>query len=164
VIGLALAFFGGWLANRWGSWLWLAVAGGAAFGLGAAAVIRSWELYVRTPEGSARWLQIESFRRFLHESEAQHVDYAAERGLLRQYTAWAVALDETEAWTEAVEAAVASNPSLGANLGNQIAFVAAASSFSQATSVASTTPSSSGSGGGGGGGFSGGGGGGGGSW
>jgi len=110
---------------------------GAAFGLGAAAVVRSWELYVRTPEGSARWLQVESFRRFLHESEAQHVEYAAERGLLRQYTAWAVALDETEAWTDAVVAAAASNPSLKANMGNQLAFAVAASSFSQATRVAS---------------------------
>ena len=163
LIGLLVAFLGGWHANRWGNWLALAGVGGAIFGCGAALLVRSWELHVRTPRGSARWLQIESFRRFLHDSEAQHVEYAAERGLLRQYTAWAVALNETDAWTDAVEAAAAANPQLRSNLGHDIAFATAASSFSRATGVASTSPSSS-SGGGGGGGFSGGGGGGGGSW
>ena len=150
--GLILTFVGGWQANRWGSNLWMAAAGGAAIGFGAAVLIRSWELHVRTPQGSARWLQIESFRRFLHESEAHHVEYAADKGLLRQYTAWAVALDETDAWTDAVAAAVTANPGLETRMGSHIAFAATASSFSRATSVASTTPSSSGSGGGGGGG------------
>jgi uncharacterized membrane protein YgcG len=163
LLGLVVAFIGGWNANRWGDYLALAAVGGAVYGFGMALVVRSWELHVRTPEGSARWLQIESFRRFLHDSEAHHVEQAAERGLLRQYTAWAVALNETDAWTDAVEAAAAADPQLRSSLGHDIAFATSASSFSRATGVASTSPSSSG-GGGGGGGFSGGGGGGGGSW
>ena len=61
---------------------------GAALG----AIISSYELLVRTETGSALWLRVESFRRFLENSEARHVEEAAEKGVLRHYTAWAVAL------------------------------------------------------------------------
>jgi hypothetical protein len=56
-------------------------------------------LLVRTETGAALWLRVESFRRFLENSEARHVEEAAEKGVLRHYTAWAVALGETRAWT-----------------------------------------------------------------
>ena len=110
------------------------------------------------------WLRIESFRRFLENSEARHVDEAAEKGVLRQYTAWAVALGESAAWSSAVDAAARANPQLGSTLTRDLAFVHLGSSIVSASNTASTAPSSSGSGGFSGGAGGGGGGGGGGSW
>lgn len=84
------------------------VAVGAAAALGGAGwacFVRGWELRSRTPAGSAVWLRTESFRRFLAESEAHHAAEAAERGVLREYTAWAVAIGEIERWTAAVQGA-----------------------------------------------------------
>lgn len=78
-----------------------ALVGGAA----VMMILRSWELHVRTPAGSAMWLRVASFRRFLHNSEAHHVEEAARRGVLREYTAWAVALDEVDHWSAAVQTA-----------------------------------------------------------
>ncbi|MFQ5558901.1 MAG: hypothetical protein ACE5GB_15520, partial [Acidimicrobiales bacterium] len=163
-IGAVVVFVGALLANRAGTTLSATVLGGLLFGAGASALVRSWELHVRTPQGSARWLQVESFRRFLHESETRHVEYAAEMGVLRQYTAWAVALDETDSWTAAITATAAARPQLATVHSRDLAFAAAAPGLARAARVAATPPASSG--GGGAGGFSGGGGGGGGggSW
>ena len=162
IVGVAITVLGGVFAARAGAtWLWVAVAGGVVAGAGAAALIRSWELPVRTPEGSARWLQIESFRRFIENSEARHATAAAEMGLLRQYTAWAVALGELDHWRKSVEAAAAADGTI--MTGTDFAFVSMAPRISSATAQTFTAPSSSGSGGGGGVG-GGGGGGGGGSW
>ena len=83
-----------------------------AAGVGIGLSLSAYELLVRTELGSALWIRIESFRRFLANSEARHVEAAAERGVLRQYTAWAVALGETKAWSEAVDTAAANTPSL----------------------------------------------------
>jgi len=162
-VGLALVAIGAVMANRSGEGFYpLIVVGGLAAGLASAAVLRSWELRVRTARGSGAWIQIESFRRFLHDSEAQHVERAAEMGLLRQYTAWAVALGEVDRWEDAVRAAAA-QPDSGIRAYHHTNFVVAAPLIARAVSTASTAPSSSGSGGGGGAG-GGGGGGGGGSW
>ncbi|MEO0492635.1 MAG: DUF2207 domain-containing protein [Actinomycetota bacterium] len=140
-------------------------AGAAVAGAAIGAMVSSYELLVRTETGSALWLRIESFRRFLENSEARHVEEAAEKGVLRQYTAWAVALGETRAWTRAVEAAAAADPRLRSSFGRDLTFLYVASSITSATKTASTAPSSSGSGGGFSGGVGGGGGGGGGgSW
>ena len=46
-----------------------------------------------------------SFRKFLVESEGQYVEWAWKNGLLRQYSAWAVALDAADAWQAAMERA-----------------------------------------------------------
>lgn len=108
--------------------------------------------------GSAIWLRTESFRRFLHESEAQHVEWAWQNGLLREYSAWAVALGEAGAWGRALE--VAGVPPVEVD---HIHSVMAPSVHSSSFSSSHTAPSSSGGGGGGGSG-GGGGGGGGGSW
>lgn len=137
--------------------------GAAIVGLGVGVAASSYELLVRTESGSALWLRIESFRRFLENSEARHVDDAAARGVVRQYTAWAVALGESAAWTDAVESAAQADPALRSSLATDLAFVHVGSAIVSASSSASTAPSSSGSG------FSGGvggggGGGGGGSW
>ena len=123
------------------------------------------ELLVRTEAGSAMWLRVESFRRFLEQSEARHVTEAAERGVVRHYTAWAVALGESKAWTDAVEDAAAGNPELRSTLGRDLAFASAGAGVASAASAAAVAPSSSGGGGGFSGGVGGGGGGGGGgSW
>jgi hypothetical protein len=90
VFGVLGAAGGGVLVHRWAPLgLLLAAAGGAALSAGVARFTARWELRVRTPAGSAAWLRVESFRRFLAESEAYHAEDAAKRGVLREYTAWA---------------------------------------------------------------------------
>lgn len=104
-------------------------------------------------KGSAIALRTESFRRFLHDSEAQHVEWAWQNGLLREYSAWAVALGEVNAWNGAM-AASSVPPAEVQGSGYVMAPALYASSFSSTT----TAPSSSGSSSGGfSGGFSGGG-------
>jgi len=159
--GLVIAGAGGAAANRWGAaWLALVVFGALLAGAGLAAAVRAWELRVRTAAGSGLWLRVESFRRFLAGSEAHHADEAAKRGVLREYTAWAVAVGEIDRWSRVVAASGAARDPAGH-------YAAIAPSLYTATSATSTEPSSSNGGGGGGGGGSvggGAGGGGGGSW
>lgn len=161
LVGLVAAGIGAVAAGRTGDSYPLLVGGGMVFaGGGIAAAIRSWELRVRTPVGSAEWLKVESFRQFLAGSEAHHADWAAEHGILRQYTAWAIALGEIDRWSEAVKhSSVAKTDPRGfylATLGPRLGGVTRA--------TAATTSSSSGGGGFGGSVGGGGGGGGGGSW
>lgn len=161
LVGAAGAFLGGILASgSGGAWLSLVAVGAAITGAGLAAAVRGWELRVRTPAGSGLYLRVESFRRFLAGSEAFHAEEAAKRGLLREYTAWAVAVGEIDRWERAVGASSAIPQDAG------LGYVHLAPLLISSTSSASTAPSSSGSGGGGGGGSvgGGGGGGGGGSW
>jgi hypothetical protein len=165
-IGLVVAGGGGALANR-GAVVGLVVAavGGIVAGIGLTATTTSWELPVRTPEGSALWLQLESFRRFIAASEAKHAEAAASMGLLLHYTAWAVALDEVDHWEQAVNAAAAGG-ALGAMSQSDLMIAGRAGRLSGEARSTSVAPSSSGGGGGfgGGGAGGGGGGGGGGSW
>jgi len=101
-------------------------------------------LPARSAAGSALALRTESFRRFLHESEGHHVEWAWEHGLLREYSGWAVALGEADAWSKALERANVPPP---ARMSAAPIIVA-----HRASSVRSsyTKPSSSGSGGSGG--------------
>ncbi|NND74535.1 MAG: DUF2207 domain-containing protein, partial [Ilumatobacter sp.] len=108
----------------------------------------------RSATGSALTLRAESFRRFLVASEGRHVDWAWENDLLREYSAWAVALGAADAWRAAIEASNIDHPDVA--LRGPLFVHTAASSFRSAH----TPPSSSGGGGGGGGGVGGGGGGG----
>lgn len=101
--------------------------------------------------GSAVALRAESFRRFLHDSEAQHVEWAWKNGLLREYSAWAVALGEVGAWNRALTAS--SVPPPERDPGGTLMPALYISSFASTH----TAPSSSGGGGFSGGGFSGGG-------
>ncbi len=161
--GLLAAVGGGVLANRFGSpWLLLAGLGGLLAGAGIAAAVASWELYVRTAPGSAAWLRVESFRRFLAASEGYHAEEAVKRGVLREYTAWAVAVGEIDRWASAVRASTIAPAVAG------VGYVYMAPLLMSSTTSTSTAPSSRGGGGGfsgGGGGVGGGaGGGGGGSW
>jgi uncharacterized membrane protein len=141
----------------------LALAGGLLAGAGLAAAIGGWELHVRTAAGSGAWLRVESFRRFLAESEGFHADEAAKRGVLREYTAWALAVGEIDRWSRAINASSIAPQTAGVHYAYMAPLL-----LSSTTSTA-TAPSSSGSGGLGGG-FGGGsvgggaGGGGGGSW
>ncbi len=66
---------------------WLAVIGGLLVPLIAAAVAYRPMFASRTATGSALALRTESFRRFLAASEAKHVDWAWEHGLVREYRA-----------------------------------------------------------------------------
>lgn len=159
--GLVATALGAALANRMGLWLVPLVASGAlSAGGGMALALRSWELRVRTPEGSGIWILTESFRRFIDQSDAQHVEAAAEQDRLLEYTAWAAALGEVDRWAKAIKEA-----NLDGNVAPQALYLAAmAPNLGRATSAAATAPSSSGGGGGGGSVGGGGGGGGGGSW
>ena len=107
VLGMwVLIVFGGFgLAQlRWIS----SPPGALAFGfvvpvLAAYAVYRTL-LPVRSATGSAFALRAESFRRFLKASEGRHVEWAWKQGLLREYSAWAVALGAADAWERAMHA------------------------------------------------------------
>jgi uncharacterized membrane protein YgcG len=106
-------------------------------------------------------VRVESFRRFLAESEAYHAEEAAKRGVLREYTAWAVAVGEIDRWQRAVAAASIAPQTAG------LSYAYMAPLLLSSTTSTATPPSSSGGGGGGFGGGSvggGAGGGGGGSW
>ena len=61
-------------------------------------------LPARSAAGSALALRTESFRRFLAASEGRHVEWAWKQGLLREYSAWAVALGAASTWERAMEA------------------------------------------------------------
>lgn len=67
-------------------------------------------LPARSAVGSALALRAESFRRFLEASEGRHVEWAWQHGLLREYSAWAVALGASEAWSKALAAANVPEP------------------------------------------------------
>ncbi len=160
ILGLVGVGAGGALAARFGEeWLPVVVVAAVIGGMGFAAAVRGWELKVRTPAGSGWWLRVESFRRFMAGSEAFHAEEAAKRGMLREYTAWAVAIGEIDRWERAVAASSAIPQEAG------LGYVHMAPMLAASAASASTAPSSSGSGGGGGGSVGGGGGGGGGgSW
>ena len=102
-------------------------------------------------------LRTESFRRFLAASEGRHVQWAWEHGLLREYSAWAVALGTADAWQRAMERT--SIPPAELTTGPLLVY-AMAPSFSSAHTAPSSSGGGAGSFGGGGGGVGGGGGGG----
>jgi len=144
-----------------------AAASGFFAGAGTSMAMNAGELPIRTPEGFARRQLVEGFRRFFVASEGRHARAAAERGELRLYSAWAVALGELDHWNKAMAAAAL--PPETAGVAETASFLALSSTVHTAT----TAPSSSGGGSGSssGGGYSGGGsvgggggGGGGGSW
>jgi Predicted membrane protein (DUF2207) len=163
--GLVIAGLGGAMANRW-SWVWLAVAAWGALlaGAGLAAVVRGWELRIRTPLGCEQWLRVESFRRFLAGPQAYHLEEPAKQGMLGQYTAWAVAVGEIDTWSRVVAAtACCANDPVGRRYSNMAPYLPPATRSSM-VEPSSSGSSSDGAGGGSGGSGGGEGGGGGGSW
>ena len=127
----------------------------AILGFWLGAVSTKGRIPSRTAIGSALYLQTESFRRFLAQSEGRHVEEAHRMGVLREYSAWAVVLGEATAWRKAAE----SLDNLA--IADELAYSQDSLAYLAILTAASTPPSSSGSGGGGGGGSGGGGGGGG---
>lgn len=105
-IGVLVLFASGVVAiSAWQQWLraW-PIAILAAFAIPAAFAGIAYRplLPVRSAEGSALALRAESFRRFLEASEGKHVDWAWKHDLLREYSAWAVALGAADAWGRAI--------------------------------------------------------------
>jgi hypothetical protein len=107
-------------------------------------------LPARSATGSALALRAESFRRFLAASEGKHVDWAWKQGLLREYSAWAVALGAADAWGRAL--ATSNVPAPEMSLASPMWLYSMGPSFESTRSA----PSSSGSSGTGFSGFSGG--------
>jgi hypothetical protein len=107
-------------------------------------------LPARTATGSALTLRAESFRRFLAASEGKHVDWAWKQGLLREYSAWAVALGAADAWGRAL--ANSNVPAPEMHLASPLWVYSMGSSFDSTRSA----PAPSGGSGGSSGGFSGG--------
>jgi hypothetical protein len=137
---------------------WLALIAGLLVPLVVAAIAYQPMFASRTATGSALALRSESFRRFLAASEGRHVEWAWQQGLVREYSAWAVALGAAEAWSKAVKASNIPEPQVA--LSGPLLLYSAGAAFSSSR----TAPSSSGGGGGGGGVGGGGGGGSSGSW
>jgi hypothetical protein len=120
--------------------------GGLLAGLGIGTLLAAGGMRARTPGGFSVWAQVEGLRLFLEGSEGEHARQAAERGTLRQYAAWAVALDEVDRWESAC-ANAGLDPTQGwmlggAGLGMGVGRLRAGSSS------AATQPRSGGAGGG----------------
>ncbi|HRW37167.1 MAG: DUF2207 domain-containing protein [Acidimicrobiales bacterium] len=150
-LGLVGAFLTGLLGRAGGPVGLVVVAVGVP--LATALVAYRPLLARRTANGSAYALQVASFRRFLVESEGQHVEWAWKNGLLRQYSAWAVALDAADAWKDAMERAGVPQPEIEATATPLL--LAHAQGAMLATRTEPSTSSSSGSSGFSSGGFSG---------
>ena len=135
--------------RRWASWCRSVVAV-VAYG----SMVPS-----RTATGSALALRTESFRRFLASSEGKHVDWAWKHGVLREYSAWAVALGAADAWSKAISSSNIPDPSVA--MSGPMLIHTMGSTFSTTHIAPSTSSGSSGGfsgggmGGGGGGGSSG---------
>jgi uncharacterized membrane protein len=94
-------------------------------------------LPARSATGSALTLRAESFRRFLAASEGKHVDWAWKQGLLREYSAWAVALGAADAWGKALENSNVPAPEM--NLASPLWVYSMGSSFASTSSAPSTS-------------------------
>ena len=125
-----------------GAWFLVVAAGAVLFGTGLALAVKARVLSSRTAAGSRAWLRTESFRRFLAASEGEHAKQAAERGVLREYVAWAVAVGEVDRWSRAMaHASIAPDPVASS-------WIVMAPLLGAATASTSHQPPSSGGGGG----------------
>lgn len=171
LLGVALTITGGILnGRRIAAGLPVLLVGAVAAGLTCAVMARTWELERRTPRGTALWLQIEAFRRYLADPGSCPGELPSGEQADR-YSAWAVALGVDSAWEEAVGASTSrSTPATGTRRHSRdFSDVLLSAAVLSAASPPSSSGGSSGGGGGGGGSSSGGvgggaGGGGGGSW
>ena len=100
-------------------------------------------LPARSATGSALALRAESFRRFLVASEGKHVDWAWKHGLLREYSAWAVALGAADTWGRAL--ANSNVPAPEMSLASPIWLYSMGPSFDSTRSAPSASGSSGGS-------------------
>ena len=100
-------------------------------------------LPARSATGAALALRAESFRRFLVASEGKHVDWAWKQGLLREYSAWAVALGAADAWGRALSNSNVPAPEL--NLASPMWIYSMGPSFESTRSAPSSSGGSGGS-------------------
>ncbi|MDV9178288.1 DUF2207 domain-containing protein [Streptomyces sp. W16] len=104
LLALVLVITGGVLnGHRVAAGLPVLLVGAVVAGLGLAVVARGWELDRRTPRGTALWLQVEAFRRYLADPATCPDEPPAEEAADR-YAAWAVSLGVEAAWEQAVGA------------------------------------------------------------
>ncbi|MFJ9707491.1 DUF2207 domain-containing protein [Streptomyces sp. NPDC101234] len=103
-LGFVLAITGGILSGRrLAAGLPVLLVGAVAAGVGVGVLARTWELDRRTPRGTARWLQVEAFRRYLADPSSCPGELpVGERA--DRYSAWAVALGVDSAWEQAISA------------------------------------------------------------
>jgi uncharacterized membrane protein YgcG len=139
----------GWISTAPGALIFTVVVSALA----AYAVYRTL-LPVRSATGSAFALRAESFRRFLKASEGRHVEWAWQHGLLREYSAWAVALGAADAWERAMQASTVAPAELSTG---PLLVYSMGASWSRTYTAPVSSGSSGGFGGGSGGGFGGGG-------
>ncbi|MGW2744502.1 DUF2207 domain-containing protein [Streptomyces sp. NPDC001450] len=104
LLGFVLAVTGGILnGRRIAAGLPVLLVGAFAAGLGVALLARVWELDRRTPRGTALWLRVEAFRRYLADPAGCPGELPVGEQADR-YTAWAVALGVESAWERAIGA------------------------------------------------------------
>jgi hypothetical protein len=114
---------------------------GLLVGAGVSSSLNAPELRVRTAPGFAQRQLVAGFLRFFQQSETSHAKQAAERGELRLYSAWAVALGELAAWQDTMAAAALPPSTPGVS---EVGHYAA---FSTAVHTANTEPAPASSGG-----------------
>ncbi|WP_405523844.1 DUF2207 domain-containing protein [Streptomyces canus] len=148
LVGFALVITGGILnGRRIAAGMPALLAGAVVAGLSIAVAARSWELDRRTPRGSALWLQVEAFRRYLADPSSCPDELpVGERA--DRYAAWAVALGAESAWEQAV-GATTSRPAAGRRFSLDITDVLLVAVVLSAAGPPSSSGGSSSSGGGG---------------
>ena len=148
LLGFALVITGGILnGRRIAAGTPVLLAGAVVAGLGIAVAARSWELDRRTPRGTALWLQVEAFRRYLTDPSSCPGELpVGERA--DRYAAWAVALGVESAWEQAISTAT-SRPTAGRRFSLDLTDVLLVAVVLSAASPPSSSGGSSGSSGGG---------------
>lgn len=131
-----------WIANVRHSYV-AAIVGAFLVPVVVAAFAYRRLLPRRSATGSAAALKVESFRRFLEASEGRHVDWAWEHGLLREYSAWAVALGAASAWNRAIASSAVPPPEVRLNTMPLLMYTHAASFASTHTAPTPTGGGSS---------------------
>ncbi|MEV7974567.1 DUF2207 domain-containing protein [Streptomyces sp. NPDC086519] len=105
--GFVLVITGGVLTGRRIAAGWpVVVAAAVVSGIGLTLAACGWELDRRTARGTALWLRVEAFRRYLADPGTVPGELPTGRQA-DLYTAWAVALGVESAWEEAVGASAA---------------------------------------------------------
>jgi hypothetical protein len=141
-VGMAGGRVAGQTALGWA----VVLPGGLLAGLGLGTMLAAGGMRARTPEGFSVWAQVEGLRLFMDGSEGEHARQAAEQGTLRQYVAWAVALDEVDRWESACTKAGV-DPTHGWMVGG-LGLGVGLGRLRAGSSAAATQPKSSGAGGG----------------
>jgi len=142
----AVGMAGGRVAGQTSLGWAVVLPGGLLAGLGIGTLLAAGGMRARTPVGFSVWAQVEGLRLFMDGSEGEHARQAVDRGMLRQYVAWAVALNEVDRWESACEKA-GLDPTQGWMVGG-VGLGVGLGRLRAGSSAAATQPKSSGAGGG----------------